>query len=93
MSVGNYIMEKTGLETRITILGHLQRGGSPSALDQIVASRLGHAAVSLLKAGQGGQVVGLVKGQVRTFAIDEALAMHKSIDPELYRLAHVLSSI
>lgn len=93
VSVGNYIREKTGLETRITILGHLQRGGGPSALDQIVASRLGHAAVSLLEAGQGGQVVGIVKGEVRTFAIDEALRMHKGIDPELYRLAHVLSSI
>ncbi|MGI6082540.1 MAG: 6-phosphofructokinase [Limnochordia bacterium] len=93
MYVGNYIMEKTGLETRITILGHLQRGGTPTALDQIVASRLGHAAVGLLAADRGGRVVSMVKGDIRTFDIDEALAMRKSIDPVLYSLAHVLSSI
>lgn len=90
--VSNYIREKTGLETRITILGHLQRGGNPSALDRIVASRLGYRALELLLDGEGGKVVGLVDGQVRVFDIDEALRMEKKLDLELYRLAHVLST-
>jgi 6-phosphofructokinase 1 len=90
--VANYIREKTGLETRITILGHLQRGGNPTALDRLVASLLGHKAVELLLAGEGGKVVGIANGHVRVYDIDQALQMKKALDLQLYRLAHVLST-
>ncbi|MCY6483284.1 6-phosphofructokinase [Clostridium aestuarii] len=81
----------TGIETRATILGHIQRGGSPSAFDRILASRLGAKAVELLLDGKSSRVVGIRDGKVIDDGIEEALAMETKFDDELYEIAKILS--
>lgn len=85
------IREQTGLETRVIILGHLQRGGSPTAQDRILASRLGAKAVELLLEGVTGKMVGIIRDEIKAFDIDYALSQNKNINEEIYRLAHILS--
>lgn len=85
------IEERTGVESRATILGHVQRGGSPSLRDRIVASRMGNYAVHLLMNGIGNRVVAMQKEEVLDFDIYEALNMKKSIDLDLYRIALEIS--
>jgi len=75
----------------VTILGHLQRGGSPSSSDRILASRLGAKAVELLMNGEVKKMVGMQGGQVVAMDIEEALAQTRSIDLEMYNLAGILS--
>ena len=89
--VARKIQERTGFETRVTILGHLQRGGNPSAFDRILASRLGNEAANLALQGVGGKMVGLVDNAVRAFDIEDAIREQKPIDRALYELAKVLS--
>ncbi len=89
--LARYIGEKTGIVTRATVLGHVQRGGAPSARDRIVASQMGSHAVKLLCQGIGDRVVVYKKDQIMDYSIEEALAMHKSIDLELYALAQEIS--
>lgn len=91
MEIGKKIMEYTGLETRVTILGHIQRGGSPTALDRIIATRMGAGAVELLKDGISGKAIG-IQGQ-KMVAIDFAQATAKGIrvDREIYDLALMLA--
>lgn len=91
MEVGQRIKERTGFDTKVTILGHLQRGGSPSAVDRILASRLGAKAVELLMAGETRKMVGVKAGQVVGVDIDEALNGTRCVDLALYDLAGVLS--
>lgn len=90
-SIGKRIQDETGLETRVIVLGHLQRGGSPTALDRILASRLGSRAVDLLIAGDRGKMVGIIHDEVKAFDIDYALSQRKDIKEDLMRLAHILS--
>ncbi|MGI6491172.1 MAG: 6-phosphofructokinase [Peptococcaceae bacterium] len=91
IEVGQQIREITGFDTKVTILGHLQRGGSPTATDRILASRLGAKAVELLMAGETRKVVGVKDNQVVGVDIDEALAGSSNIDLLLYDLAGILS--
>ena len=81
----------TGLETRATILGHMQRGGSPTAKDRVYASIMGCMAVDLLIEGKSERVVGYRHGKFEDFDIDEALAMVKGIDPYQYEIATAMS--
>lgn len=81
----------TGIETRATILGHIQRGGSPSAFDRVLASRLGGKAVEVLLEGKTSRVIGTVNNQIVDLDIDEALAQERTIDEDMYKLAEVLS--
>lgn len=74
------IEKETGMETRATILGHLQRGGSPTCKDRVYASLMGAYAVDLLCQGKSNRVVAYANGQYVDFEIDEALAMNKDID-------------
>lgn len=74
------IEKETGMETRATILGHLQRGGSPTCKDRVYASLMGAYAVDLLCQGKSNRVVAYSKGKYVDFEIDEALAMKKDID-------------
>lgn len=90
-SLSKRIQEETGLETRVIILGHLQRGGSPTALDRILASRLGAKAVDLLLQGESGKMVGMVHNDVIAVDIDYALSQKKELNEEIYRLANILS--
>ncbi len=85
------IEEATGVETRVTVLGHVQRGGSPSARDRILASRMGHYAVELLAAGKSERVVAIQNNKLVDFDITEALDMKKSFDIDTYHMAAEIS--
>jgi 6-phosphofructokinase 1 len=89
--VADQIKEKTGMECRVTVLGHIQRGGSPTAFDRVLASRLGAHAVELLLAGEKGKMVGMKSGNVHATPISEALAQKHALDLSLYQLAKELS--
>ncbi len=89
--LAKYIQEKTGVESRATILGHVQRGGSPSVRDRVLASRMGHYAVELLKHDIGNRVVVISKDRIIDYDIIEALNMKKTIDLELYKIANDIS--
>jgi len=90
-ALGEEISERTGFETRVTVLGHLQRGGAPTAQDRIMASRLGAAAVDMLIKEETNKMVGMVHNQVQSFPIEEALEGSKEVDEGIYELAHILS--
>ncbi|MBP1576402.1 MAG: 6-phosphofructokinase, partial [Oscillospiraceae bacterium] len=77
---------ETGMETRLTILGHVQRGGSPSGRDRVTATEMGHHAVEALLAGKTNIVVAYRDDELVDIDIDEALSMKKSYDPYRYRV-------
>lgn len=83
--------DTTGFEPRVTILGHIQRGGTPSAFDRILATRLGAGAVEQLAAGNFGVLVGLIKGVVQAVPLENVFKSAKPLDMKLYRLAEVLA--
>ncbi|MEW9500659.1 6-phosphofructokinase [Jeotgalibacillus marinus] len=85
------LSEKMSLETRVSVLGHMQRGGSPTASDRVLASRLGARAVELLMEGKGGRAVGIEKNVLVDYDIIEALKMPHEADMDLYRLSQELS--
>ena len=89
--IGNEIKEKTGIETRATILGHIQRGGSPTAFDRILASKMGARAVELLIRGAKNRTVGIQGNNIVDMDIDEALNVENIFDVDSYELANVLS--
>lgn len=91
IEIGKNIEEATQLETRVTVLGHVQRGGSPSAFDRVLASRLGARAVELLLEGKGGRCVGIQNNKLVDHDIIEALAEKHTIDEGMYRLSQELS--
>ena len=91
IEIGKYIQEKTALDTRVSVLGHIQRGGSPSVMDRMLASRMGEKAVYLLDEGKSSVMVAYQGGHIVYVPIEEAIGKRKPIDPELYRLADVLS--
>jgi 6-phosphofructokinase 1 len=91
MEVGRKIKECTELETKVIILGHLQRGGAPSAADRVLASRMGSKAVELLMAGETRKMVIIKAGEIVSMDIDDALSQVRSIDLDLYHLAGILS--
>ena len=81
----------TGIETRATILGHMQRGGSPTCKDRVYASIMGAYAVDLLIAGKNKRIVGYKNGEYVDFDINEALAMQKTIPEYQFEIAMALS--
>lgn len=85
------IQKETGVESRATVLGHVQRGGSPTAADRILGSQMGYHAVQLLKEGIGNRVVATQKGEILDFDIFEALNMSKDIDLGLYKMSNEIS--
>ena len=78
-------------DVRVTILGHLQRGGTPSAFDRILASRLGYASIEAIKEGQRNVMVGISNDQITYVPIDRAVKKDKPIDRELINVLAVLS--
>ena len=86
------IEESTGIESRATILGHIQRGGSPTLRNRVVASKMGYAAVELLKNGIGNRVIALKNCEIVNYDIFEALNMPKTFDEKTYLLANIISS-
>jgi 6-phosphofructokinase 1 len=81
----------TGIETNAVVLGHVQRGGSPTARDRVMASRMGYHAIELIEQGKSARVVVRHNGRVTDFDIEEALAMKKEIDMELYHIKDDIS--
>ena len=79
------------METRATILGHMQRGGSPTCKDRVYASTMGAMAVDLLCAGKSNRVVGYQHGEFVDFDVDEALAMTKNISDYQFNIGKNLS--
>ena len=88
--VGSVIAEKTGIDTRVSVLGHIQRGGSPTVLDRVRASQLGEQAALALISGLSDIVFGYSKGHVVTINLHDAVTNKKKLDPEYTHLAKVL---
>jgi 6-phosphofructokinase 1 len=80
-----------GVESRITVLGHVQRGGSPTAFDRILASRMGTAAVKALSEGESGVMIGLGGRQTGYVPLNEVVGQVRSLDPDIYEMAEVLA--
>ncbi|MFI8496250.1 6-phosphofructokinase [Peribacillus butanolivorans] len=89
--IGNVIEEKTGFDTRVAVLGHFQRGGSPTAYDRMMSSQMGAKAVDLLVEGKKGVMVGLKHGQLIYTPFEEAAKDRHTIDMSIYHLARSLS--
>lgn len=89
--LAKYIEQRLGIEARATILGHVQRGGSPTVRDRVVASQMGYKAVELLNQGFGNRVVVMRDGKITDLDIDEALSMERVFDMELYKVAMTIS--
>ncbi|MBE6021340.1 MAG: 6-phosphofructokinase [Clostridiales bacterium] len=85
------IMEKTGMESRITVLGHVQRGGSPSSYDRLIASRMGAYAVKVLMEGRKARAVGIKNEQMIDLDITEALEIRREKRLELIELGDILA--
>lgn len=92
LTLAKEVEEITGIETRATVLGHIQRGGSPSSLDRILASVMGAKAVELLLEGKSCRVVGVKRGELIDFDIDEALSMEREFNEYLYNLSNIISN-
>lgn len=90
-SMARRIEAATGIETRATILGYMQRGGNPTAKDRYYASIMGAKAVDILLAGKTNRVVGYQHGEFVDFDIEEALSMQKGINEYQFEVAHLLS--
>lgn len=80
------------IETRVAIIGHLQRGGSPTAFDRVLASRLGFAAVEALLAGKTNQAIGVVNGELSYCPFKDAISKSKTINQDLLKMAEILAS-
>ena len=92
IEMAKQIEEKTGIEARATILGHIQRGGSPSARDRVIASQMGSKCVELLLEGKSNRIVCMQDGKISDVDIEEGLAMKKEISQEMIDLARKLST-
>ena len=82
---------KTGIDSRATILGHVQRGGNPTLKDRVNATRMGYYAVKLLEEGKTNRVVALQQGNLVDYDIQEALRMKKPLDMDLYNMMMEIS--
>ncbi len=91
VDLAKYIEKRTGIESRATILGHVQRGGSPTLRDRVVASQMGHKAVDILAEGKSKRVVAMKDGKIVDYDISEALDMERVFDINLYNIAKTIS--
>ena len=87
--LGTLIEERTGYETRVTVLGHLQRGGSPTAFDRILGTRFGVKAVELVLAGRFGHMVSLQGNKIVAVSLEQGTGTLKTVDMELYNIAKI----
>lgn len=91
VEIGKKIKETTNIDTRVSVLGHIQRGGSPTAIDRVFASRLGAYAVELLLQNKGGRAVGIMHNQIIDYDINEAFSNQSNLDLDLLKLTKELS--
>jgi len=87
--VAKLIEQKTGYETRVSVLGHIQRGGTPTAYDRLIGTQFGVKAVELVKEGKFGHMVSLRENKLQAVEIKEAVKQHKTIDMDLYEMAKI----
>ena len=93
-TIGGEIERRTGYETRVTILGHIQRGGTPNAFDRVLATRYGVAAIDLVHEGRYGDMVCLDAGRIGHISLEEAKGRGlKTVDPQLYGVARVFWAV
>ncbi len=90
--VSNFLEQTGTIETRLSILGHLQRGGSPSAFDRILASRLGNAAVHILAEGKSGVMVALTGQELTSVPLSEIIRPSENFKPEIYDLINEIAN-
>lgn len=90
--IAEIVADKTGMDTRVTVLGHVQRGGRPASRDRIIATRMGYEAVKVLVEGGTNKVICFDGCTYSTVDIDEALKMHKGIEEDIYALLEVIHS-
>jgi 6-phosphofructokinase 1 len=91
-SLAEKVKGAAGYDYRVCVLGHIQRGGAPTARDRLLASRLGVAAVEALLEGQGGVMVGEIHGRIAFTPLQDTWTKRKSIDADLWRVASILST-
>ncbi|MDH7479222.1 MAG: 6-phosphofructokinase, partial [Syntrophomonadaceae bacterium] len=91
LEIGRQIREMSGMDTRVTILGHIQRGGSPTATDRIIASQMAAQAVELLMRGESGKMVAYEAGRIIHRDLEQMLHAKKTIDEAILELAGILS--
>ncbi|MBR1885463.1 MAG: 6-phosphofructokinase [Schwartzia sp.] len=91
IEIGKKLEEKTGIDTRASVLGHIQRGGSPTVMDRVYASTLGEQATRALISGVSNVVYGIRHGRVVNVNLHDAVHKKKSLDPEYLRMAKVLA--
>lgn len=89
--IAKLIEERTGIESRATILGHVQRGGSPTVRDRVMASQMGYYAVELLSKGIGNRVIVMKDNKIIDYDIQEALKMRKPFEEKLYEISNAIS--
>ena len=89
----NRIRQEVGLDPRVTVLGHIQRGGSPTARDRETASRMGYAAVMTMMARKGNRIISMQNGSIVDLDMEEALCMTKSFQMDRYQVLEALSNI
>lgn len=90
--IGRKVKEKfPHLDTRVSVLGHIQRGGKPTCMDRVLASRTGVAAVEALKLGYTGEMVGIISNEIMFTPFEHAIKHHTDIDPNIIRIVEMLS--
>ncbi|MBT5143419.1 MAG: 6-phosphofructokinase [Gemmatimonadetes bacterium] len=87
--VSDVIEKETGFETRVTVLGHLQRGGTPTAFDRVLGTRYGIAAIDLVQRQDWGKMVALQGNQIVTIPLEDGIGELKMVDDDLYNIAKV----
>ena len=92
VEIGKRIHDAVGIDPRVTVLGHIQRGGSPSARDRETASRMGYEAVTVLTAGRGNRVIATQDGRIVDLDMEEALQMTKTLEMERYQVLEALTN-
>ena len=93
IEIGKGIHEELGLDPRVTILGHIQRGGTPSARDRVMASRMGYQAVKVLAEGKTNRVICAQAGQMVDIDITEGLSMKKGLNEQQYEVLQAMTGI
>ncbi|RVU01441.1 6-phosphofructokinase [Mucilaginibacter limnophilus] len=90
--IGNIVKEKfPHIDTRVSILGHIQRGGKPTCMDRVLASRLGYAAVEALKAGRSGEMIGVIHDEIAYTPLEKAIEKSSEINLNLLKIVEILS--
>ncbi len=90
VDIGKQVREAVGIEPRVTVLGHIQRGGTPSARDRETATRMGYSAVKALAGGRSNCIIAIQGGEIMEIPIEEALVMKKSLQMDRYEIMETM---